>query len=169
MKPLSQSRTIRTAAIIVAVGAFFGGIQAAPAGVFPPWVSYLASAAVVALGAYVAALRVSDKKQDDRIKHTAGAFARRDERGASLVEVLTIIGMVILGASILVAMSTACSSTWPSACKFANGKENCRCQTLAAVNHTKSLRYTWECDGVELPVSASYQVLGHSATPAVSP
>lgn len=169
MKPLTQSRTMRAAAGIAALGAFLGGIQAAPAGVFPPWVSALAAAGVLALSAYIGALRVGDKRQYDRISRTAGAIARRGERGATVVEVLTIIGMVLLGAFIVVAMSTACSSTWPAACKFENGKENCRCQTLAAINHTKSLRYTWECDGVELPVSASYQVLGHSATPVVAP
>lgn len=156
MKPNSQSRLFWALTIVAGLGAFLAALQVAPAGTFPPWVTALAGAAVLGLGAFGMALRAADKKEQDPEPKPR---RRRSDQGFALLEQTVVAGsiaLIFLFLALVLTLFQGCSATWPKQCELQDHIQRCKCQRLAGVDHTRSKTYTWECEGQQLPIVAEY-------------
>lgn len=156
MKPNSQSRLFWALAIVAGLGAFLAALQVAPAGTFPPWVTALAGAAVLGLGAFGMALRAADKKEQDPEPKPR---RKRSDQGYAVIESVIVMGfwaLVFLVLALALSLLSSCSATWPQQCRLQDQVQRCQCKRLVGIDHTRSKTYTWECDGAKLPIVAEY-------------
>ena len=66
MKPNLKSRLFNASAVAAGIGAFLAGIQFAPAGMFEPWVTFVAGCLILGLNAWAMALRGNDYRNEFR-------------------------------------------------------------------------------------------------------
>ena len=150
MKPKKKSRTLWSGGIISALGGFFVYLQAAPAGMFPPWVPYTAGGLVTLLGGVVLALKIQDRHLEARTKRTAADMLANQARETSAAKAAAKIG-----AGLMLALFAGCAPHW-ELCEvdLSNHPQKprpaasarVRCSRTVLCNHAEGAT----CDGKEL-------------------